>query len=198
MGEIRQDVINTPKTDLGVRVDIETRDAGVEGGHLGDVVVLPLSLLLLKLERDTTDGAALDTLHQVRRETCDLVAEAFRGDNSLSNDCEEAICGLGRAYTYDFIDDSLVGVEVKGQAGVAGDVCISTTYLQNAISSLIDGAFEADVQGSRMALARKAFSSDTHYFSMRTRDALLVVFVRTRPYERHAFSISLYTWANHE
>lgn len=34
-------------------------------GDLGDVVVSPLSLLLLQLDGDPSDRATLDTLHQV-------------------------------------------------------------------------------------------------------------------------------------
>ena len=64
-------------THLGVGVDLKTSDARVEGGDLGHVVVLALTLLLLELEGDATDGALLDTLHQVGRETSDLVAKAF-------------------------------------------------------------------------------------------------------------------------
>ena len=49
----------------------------VEGGDLGDVLILALTLLFLKLEGDTADGAALDTLHQVCGVAGDLVAEAL-------------------------------------------------------------------------------------------------------------------------
>ena len=54
---------------LGLGIDIQLSALGVDGEvkgrHLGDVLILPLSLLLLKLERDTTDGSTLDTLHQM-------------------------------------------------------------------------------------------------------------------------------------
>ena len=73
----------TVATYLGVRVDLQRVDVDVESGDLGDVVVLALTLLLLELEGDTTDGAALDTLHQVGREASDLVPETLRGDDSL-------------------------------------------------------------------------------------------------------------------
>ena len=62
---------------LGVGIDLQGVDGDVESGDLGDVVVLALALLLLELEGDTADGALLDTLHQVGRETSDLVAKAF-------------------------------------------------------------------------------------------------------------------------
>lgn len=88
-------------THLGLLVDSKTRNAGVEGRNLGNVLILPLTLLLLELERNTTDGTALDTLHQMGREAGDLVAETFRRDNG------------------DLIDDTLVGVEIEGEAGVA-------------------------------------------------------------------------------
>lgn len=63
--------------------------------------------------------------------------------------------------THDFIDNALVGVEVKREAGVAAEVVRS-------------------MKSRRMADGR------TYYFSMSTRDALLVVFVRTRPYTSYA------------
>lgn len=54
---------------LGLLVHIEHAALGVlgevESRHLWDVLVLPLTLLLLQLEGDTTDRATLDTLHQV-------------------------------------------------------------------------------------------------------------------------------------
>ena len=63
--------------------------------HLGDawcgtqrtVVVLPLPLLLLKLEGDSADGSTLDPLHQVGRESGNLVAETLgRDDGDLITD----------------------------------------------------------------------------------------------------------------
>ena len=72
---------------LGLDIDVELAALGVlgevEGGDLGDVLILALTLLLLELEGDATDGAALDTLHQVGREAGDLVAETLRGNDSL-------------------------------------------------------------------------------------------------------------------
>ena len=70
-------------THLGIGVDLEAGGRGVERGDLRDVVVLALTLLLLQLERDTTDGPALDALHQMGGEARDLVAQALRGDDSL-------------------------------------------------------------------------------------------------------------------
>jgi len=83
---------------LGVGVDLDGRD--VDGRGLGDVVVAALALLLLELERDATDGATLDAAHQVGGVTGNLVAEALGGDDS------------------DLIENTLVGLEVKTQAGV--------------------------------------------------------------------------------
>ena len=68
--------------------------------ELGDVVILALTLLLLKLEGDTTDGSALDTLHQVGGETSNLVAETLGGDDG------------------DLGSNLLVGLEVQGKTGV--------------------------------------------------------------------------------
>lgn len=51
---------------LGLVVDVQLASLGeVESGNLGDELVLALTLLLLKLEGDTTDGSTLNTLHQV-------------------------------------------------------------------------------------------------------------------------------------
>lgn len=52
---------------LGVDVELAALRVlcEVEGRDLGHVLILPLSLLLLELEGDTTDGSTLDTLHQV-------------------------------------------------------------------------------------------------------------------------------------
>ena len=65
------------KSHLGVYVDFEAGDGGVESGDLGDVVVLALAFLLLQLERDAPDWTLLDALHQVCGEPGDLVAQAF-------------------------------------------------------------------------------------------------------------------------
>ena len=71
-------------TRLGVGVDLQGVGVDVEGGDLGDVVVLALALLLLELEGDAADGALLNTLHQVCCEAGNLVPEAFRGNDGLS------------------------------------------------------------------------------------------------------------------
>ncbi len=51
---------------LSLGINLELAGLGeVEGRNLGDVLILALTLLLLQLEGDTADGAALDALHQV-------------------------------------------------------------------------------------------------------------------------------------
>jgi hypothetical protein len=54
---------------LGLLVDVEHAALAVlgevESRDLGDVLVLALTLLLLKLEGDTADGTTLNALHQV-------------------------------------------------------------------------------------------------------------------------------------
>jgi len=69
------------KEILGLGVDVELAALGVlgevESGDLGNVLILALTLLLLKLEGDTADGTTLDTLHQVGGVAGNLVAEAL-------------------------------------------------------------------------------------------------------------------------
>lgn len=56
---------------LGLAVDLKGRLGGDgKGRDLGNVLVLTLTLLLLETERDTTDGALLDTLHKVGGDCC--------------------------------------------------------------------------------------------------------------------------------
>lgn len=53
---------------LCVLVDLQTTAGShVESRDLGDVLVLALSLLLLKLEGDAADGSLLNALHEVCR-----------------------------------------------------------------------------------------------------------------------------------
>ena len=66
---------------LGVRVNLESALGDGDGRDLGDVVVLSLPLLLLELERDTSDGSLLNSLHQVGGEPGDLVTESLGGDD---------------------------------------------------------------------------------------------------------------------
>lgn len=98
---------------LGLGVDIEGGSLGVEGRDLGDEVVLSLSLLLLKLERDTADGTSLNPLHQVGGESSNLVSKTLgRNDGNL-------------------IADLLVGVEIESKTGVV--------LLDNNSRSSLDG-----------------------------------------------------------
>lgn len=85
---------------LGVWVDLERVGRDVESGDLWDVLVLSLTLLLLKLEGDTTDWSSLNSLHQMCRVSCNLVSESLRRDDR------------------NFIADLLVGVEVQSQSWV--------------------------------------------------------------------------------
>ena len=64
-------------TCLGVGVDLEGVDGDVKGRDLGDVVVLALALLLLELEGNATDGALLNSLHEMSREAGDLVSQSL-------------------------------------------------------------------------------------------------------------------------
>ena len=76
----------------------------------GDEVHLSLTLLFLESEGDTSDGTDLNSLHEMRSETGDLVSESLGLDNS------------------DVIDDSLVGVEVTGKSDKYGQKRDDFTY----------------------------------------------------------------------
>lgn len=86
----------------------------------------------------------------------DFVTETLRWDNSLVRERIRSVNLLHGDCTHDFIDDSLVGVEVEGETWVA---------IQKNVSPEDDSS-------------RKV----TNYFSIKTREALLVVLVRTRPW----------------
>lgn len=101
---------------LGLVVDLNLARgvvAGVKSRDLRNVLILALTLLLLKLEGDTTDGTTLDTLHQVGGVSGNLVAEALGGDDG------------------NLIADTLVGLKVKGQARVVS--------LNDDLGGLLDG-----------------------------------------------------------
>lgn len=68
-----------------VVIQLEPGDTCVKRRDLGDVVVLSLTFFLLELERDAADGAALDALHEVGRETGYLVPETLGGDDGLAD-----------------------------------------------------------------------------------------------------------------
>ena len=61
---------------LGVNLD----DVLFQGGDVRDVVVPPLPLLFLQLDRDATDCRPLQPLHEMRDEAGDLVAQGLGGD----------------------------------------------------------------------------------------------------------------------
>jgi len=86
---------------IGVHIDSSVLVLGVvERGNLWDVLILAFAFFLLQLERDTADRSALDTLHQMRRESRNLVPQSFRG------------------YYSNLIADTLVGLEVEGELRV--------------------------------------------------------------------------------
>lgn len=101
---------------LGVGIDVELAGLGlanIQSRDLRDVLVLALTLLLLELEGDTADGTTLDTLHQVRGVTSNLVAETLGGNDG------------------DLIAKTLVGLEVQGELGVV--------TLNDDLGGLLDG-----------------------------------------------------------
>lgn len=61
---------------LGLGIDLELAGLGVlgevESRDLRNVLILALTLLLLKLEGDTTDGSSLNSLHQMGGVTSNL------------------------------------------------------------------------------------------------------------------------------
>ena len=61
---------------LGVNLD----DVLFQGGDVRDVVVPPLPLLFLQLDRDATDCRPLQPLHEMCDEAGDLVAQRLGGD----------------------------------------------------------------------------------------------------------------------
>lgn len=104
--DIDRDGIETKALEqiLRLAVDVQLAAFGVlgevESGHLGDVLILPLTLLFLQLEGDTTDRTALDTFHQMGRVTSNLVPQSLGGDQR------------------DLIADPLVDLEVEGELWV--------------------------------------------------------------------------------
>src|SRR4051812_4001891 len=81
-------------------VGINLNIANIKSRHFGDVIVLAFALLFLQLERDATNGAALNTPHQMRGETGNLIAKTFGGNNG------------------NLIGDLLVGVKVERETGI--------------------------------------------------------------------------------
>jgi hypothetical protein len=86
-------LIHIQRAALRILTEIQRR-------NLRHILIFPLALLLLKLKRDTSNGATLNPLHQVGRVPSDLVAETLGGNDG------------------DFIADALVDFEVEGEFGV--------------------------------------------------------------------------------
>lgn len=137
--------------------------------HLDDqpyTHILPLSLLLLELEGDTSDGTLLNALHEVSGETGDLVPQALRGDDG------------------DLIADPLVGVEVESEAGV-----VLFLYHQNHHAPSIYHP-AALLRPEHTISTREAYNpqysseSDRSFPYVVSRLTRLLVRVRTRPIVR--------------
>lgn len=65
---------------LGITIDIKLTRLGlgnIQSRDLGDILILALTLLLLKLEGDTADGTTLDTLHQMGGVTSNLSTQSI-------------------------------------------------------------------------------------------------------------------------
>jgi hypothetical protein len=110
---------------LGVLVDVEHARLGVlgevEGGDLGNVLILALALLFLELERDTADGTTLDTLHQVSGVTGDLwklLSELCALPSEGCVVCSHLVAQTLGGNDGNLIADALVGLEVESQLGV--------------------------------------------------------------------------------
>merc|ERR550539_2001758 len=115
---------------LGVNLD----DVLLQLGHVGDVVVSPLTLLLLQLDGDASHGAALESLHQVSDEPGNLVAERLGGNEG------------------NLLNDPLVGVEIEGKLGVV--------LLDDDPGSLLDGfGSDATHDGERIFSCRSESSN---------------------------------------
>merc|ERR1712125_78530 len=79
---------------------VDLKAVGLNGRDIRDVVILALTLLLLQLEGDATDGTLLDTSHEMGNVTSNLVSHLLGGDDG------------------NLLSESLVGLEVKGQSRV--------------------------------------------------------------------------------
>lgn len=83
--------LNSDSIDLGNAADVADSEGvehfegflvdldviGVDGGDVGDEVHASFALLLLQLERDATNSALLNALHEMSGEACDLVPESL-------------------------------------------------------------------------------------------------------------------------
>lgn len=149
-GWTRKTYAKVLEQSLGVLVDLKLARVGVlgevEGRHLGDVLVLALTLLLLKLEGDTADGTLLDTLHQVSGIAGNLVSSRCQfsviSRQKSTQQRRAKMLGASRVKIYlvaetlgcnngNLIADALVGLEVKGELGVVP--------LNDDLGGLLDG-----------------------------------------------------------
>jgi hypothetical protein len=116
MGDVDRELSETKVLEelSSVLIDIQsTVSVGkVKSRDLRNVLITSLTLLLLELEGDTTDGTLLDTLHQVSGVTSNLVAKTLGGD--VSN----------------LTGKTLVGLEVESELGVV--------TLDHLLSSTLD------------------------------------------------------------
>ena len=72
------------QSHLCVRVNLKTRNRGVQSRNLGYIIVLPLPLFFLELEGDAANRTLLDTLHEMGCETGDFVAQTLRRNYGLN------------------------------------------------------------------------------------------------------------------
>jgi len=108
------------ETHFGIGVNLQPSRRCIESGDVGDVVVFTLTFFLLELERDTANGATLNTLHQMGGETEILLRRRFEGTTACKvRMLDPPYLIHAMTATHDFIDDSLVGVEIEGWARVA-------------------------------------------------------------------------------
>jgi hypothetical protein len=108
------------KADLSIWIDLETGLLDVEGGYIGNIVVLALAFFFLQLVRDATNGSLLDAAHQVGGEARDFISKTLWGDDGLCNGM--SIPPSRRVVVeiaHHLIDDPLIGMEIIGEAGVA-------------------------------------------------------------------------------
>lgn len=111
---------------LGLLVDVEHAALAVlgevESRDLGDVLVLALTLLLLKLEGDTADGTTLNALHQVSGVAGNLrwLVSQVSGVWYSSGLCADAylVAQALAGNDSNLIADALVGLEVESETRV--------------------------------------------------------------------------------
>ncbi len=65
------------KADLSIWIDLETGLLDVEGGYIGNIVVLALAFFFLQFVRDPANGSLLDATHQVGGEAGDFVSKTL-------------------------------------------------------------------------------------------------------------------------